>query len=86
MFMADQPEKRWRLAPRQPTRELYAAALGERPKGRKRERPPKPTPPPRVAKIYSEPQKLRRKGSSPLLGKGLNEGELSKARTVRAGG
>jgi hypothetical protein len=49
MFMADEPAKRWRLAPRQPTRELYSAALGERPNGRPRKRGPgrpiKPIPP-----------------------------------------
>jgi len=37
-----------------------------------------------VAKIYPEPAKLRRKGSSPLEIKGLNQGRLSQARTVLA--
>ena len=39
-----------------------------------------------VAWIYPEPQKVRRKGSSPLEIKGLNAGRLSQARTVLAQG
>jgi hypothetical protein len=41
MFMADEPAKRWRLAPRQPTREIYAATLGKPAPQKWRKRPGK---------------------------------------------
>ncbi len=38
-----------------------------------------------VAKIYPEPEKVRRKGSGPFLGKEFSQAALSKARERASG-